>query len=807
MREINLAFRRLLKSPMQLSAGILAFMLGIGVNTAMFSLADALLFHPLDLPALDRLVLLDASSRGNHLGMEEVAPADFIDYQSSLKSFASIGFSRSWDANITRDAEPEQLRGARVTANWLDMLGSAIIVGRGFRSGEDQPGNNRVAVLSHALWTSRYAADPKLIGRKILLNNEEFQVVGIVKQTSRFPSYIQVFSPYPRTPEFDQRRSEFNLMVLGRLKDGVSMATAQAELDAVQAGIASRFKNSHEGRHMQMVPVAERVAGSNDMTKRYVLMLVFAAGFALLIACANVANLQLARVSGRLREFAILRALGAGRWPIARQAWIESLILAGVGAMLGALLAVWCVDFIKGLLPVEIWQFIPMWPYVRVNGTAVAITSLMALAAGLIAGVAPAFQSSKAEAQESLREGGRSMSSGAGRQWFRGALVAFQMTLALVLLIGAGLMVRGAQASISQFADKEPQQVATMQVILPAMKYDTKEKRIEFSRRIGQELSRLPGAQSYALANYIPLSDNGSSTSFFLEGQPEPPIALRSTAVNQLVSPGYFSLMKIPLRNGRLLNERDSGEREAVCLVDEILAASNFGGQDPIGRRIVQRSGQEKIPCRVVGVVGAAKHYAYENGARQTLYRPVAQIGQASVSILVRANGPVKPMLAAIRHAVFAVDPDQPVRQAYHYQELIDNTLAGLRMVAILMAGIGIVALLLACLGIYSVMAYTVSERTSEIGMRIALGAQPVDVFRLLGKQALIMCGAGMALGLAIGYAMAQIFSSLIFGVSPNDFWSLSSVSILLAFVAGLAMYIPARRAVQMDPASALRHD
>lgn len=786
MREIQFAIRRLLKSPLQLSAGILAFMLGMGINTAMFSLADALLFHPLDLPALNRLVIFDATSRGKQLGIENVSPADFIDYQSSLKSFSSIGLSRSWDANITRDAEPEQLRGARVTANWLDTLGATIVEGRGFRVGEDQPGNNRVVALAHALWTSRYAADPKLIGRHILRNNEEFQVVGIVKQTSRYPGYIQVFSPYPRTPEFERRRGEFDFMTVGRLKDGVSLATAQAELDALQAGIAARFKSSHEGRQLQLVPLAERVSGSNDMGNRYVMLLIFAASFALLIACANVANLQLARVSGRSREFAILSALGAGRWPIARQVLIESLILSGSGALFGALLSVWCVDFIRKLLPVEIWQFIPMWPYVHVNANAVAITSLMALASGLIAGVAPAFQSSKADVQQSLREGGRSMSSGTGRQWFRGALVAFQMTLVLVLLIGAGLMVRGAHASISQFANKQPEQVATMQIILPAKKYDTKEKRLEFSRRIQQELSRLPGAQSYALANYIPLSANGSSTYFYLEGQPEPPIALRS---------------------GRLLNEQDSEERESVCLVDEILVASSFGGQDPPGRRIVPSSGPVKPPCRIVGVVGSEKHFAWDYGARQTLYRPFAQIGQASVSILVLASRPVKPMLAAIKQAVFAVDPDQPVRQAFHYQELIDNTLAGLKMIAILMSGIGIVALLLACLGSYSVMSYTVSERTSEIGMRIAMGAQPSDVFRLLGKLALIMCGAGMALGLAIGYAMAQIFGILVFGVSPNDFWSLSSVSILLALVAGLALYIPARRAIQMDPATALRHD
>jgi len=807
MREILFATRRLLKNPLQLSAGLLAFMLGIGLNTAMFSIADALMFRPLELPELNRLILLESYAQGTQMGIDDVSPADFKDFHTSAKSVESMGFGEGWSATITRDAEPDFVSAERVSSNWFDILGSTMVLGRGFLPGEDQLGKNRVVVISHGLWARRYASDPRIIGRQMRLNNEDYEVVGVVKQTARYPGYIEVFSPYPRTPQFEQLRETFNLMVVARLKPDVSLSEASAEIATLQAGIVSRYKASHDGRRVQAVLMSDRVAGTNDLGVRFTRMLLYATAFALLIACANVANLQFARVSGRAREFAIMRAIGAGRWPIARQVLIESLLLAGGGAILGALVSIWSVDLIKGLLPTEVWQFIPMWPYVKVNGFAVLITSLLALAAGLISGVAPAFQSSRVDAQESLREGGRAMTSGGSRQWFRGALVAFQMMLALVLLIGAGLMVRGANASINMFGSRNPEQVATMQLVLPETRYESRAQRLEFSRKLEQELNRLPGVESMALVNYLPLSDSGSSVGYYIEGRPMPPVSERPRALNQVVTPGYFKMMQIPLKQGRFLTSEDFDGREAVCVVDETFANASLANQNPLGQRIVQTFLDAISTCRIVGVVGGQMHFAWENTPRKTVYKQNAQVGSRTLAIMLRTSGPVASLLAAARKAVSAVDPDQPVRKAFSYQKLIETTLGGLRMVAIFMTGIGLVAMLLACLGIYSVMSYTVSERTSEIGMRVAMGAQPSDIFRLLGYQALIMVGTGMLLGLVLGYGLARFFSGLVFGVNPNDFWSLASVSILLAVVAALAMYIPARRAIQMDPATALRHD
>jgi putative ABC transport system permease protein len=807
MNELLFATRRLLKHPQQLAAGLLAFMLGIGLNTAMYSIADAILFRPLELQSLNRLAVFDSSSKGAIAGIRDMSPADFLEFQASLKSFDSLGFSDYWDATITRDADPEVISAARVSSNWFDMLGSTVLLGRGFRPGEDQAGKNRVAVLSHGLWTRRYASDPRVIGRQIRLNNEDYEIVGVVKQTSRFPSYMDVFSPYPRTPAFDQRRTDFEYSVVGRLKPGIDFATANAEVATLQSAIVKRHHTSHEGRVVQIVPLSERVAGTNDLTSQYARMLLIAAGFALLIACANVANLQLARVTGRTREFAIMSAIGAGRWPIARQVLIESLILSGGGAIIGCLASVWCLDLIKGLLPPEIWQFIPMWPYMRIDTLVLLITAILAVAAGVIAGVAPAWQSSVTDAQEALREGGRGSSASWARQYFRGGLVAFQMALAIVLLIGAGLMVRSAQSSLHIFDSKQPAQIATMQAILPEAGYSTRAKRIDFARRLELELKRLPGATTVALVNHVPISDDGSTLSYNVEGRPLPNLSDRPRALNQVVTPAYFELMKIPLRQGRYLAEDDRDGRDPVCVIDELLAKARFPQSNPIGERLVLLFGNIQPTCRIVGVVGAQMHFAWEKSPRPTLYRAFDQNGSRSVALMVRTSGPVKSMLVAAKKAVLTIDPDQPVRNQFSYDQLIHTTLAGMRLLAVFMSGIGLVALILACLGVYSVMSYVVAERTSENGMRLAMGAQPSDIFRLLGRQAIVMTASGISVGLIGGFFIAQLFSGLIFGVSASDFWSLASGSLLLAAVAALAIYFPARRAIQMDPATALRHD
>jgi putative ABC transport system permease protein len=787
-------------------AALAAFALGIGVNTAMYSVCDAILFHPVELANLDRLVIFEAFSRGGHEGIYNIAPADFYEFQKGLEKTAELGFAEPWNATITRDGEPEQVEAARVTSNWIPMMGMTLVAGRIFLPGEDAPGKDKVAILGEGLAGRRFGGASAL-GRSIRINGENYLVVGIVKQSSRFPTMAQVLVPHAAPLEFQGRRADFRLMVAALPKPGATLERLRSESDAIQSRIVAANPKTHVGRSVLAVALRERVTGGNDLSSNYVQLLLNATAFVLLLACANVANLQLARVTGRTREFAVLAALGASRWRIASQVLIESGILSLGGAVLGCLLAIWSVGLIKNMLPSDLWIYAPMWQQVGVNWFALGVTVLLSVTAGLVTGLVPAWNSSRADAQETLREGGRAMSSGARRQWFRAAMVAFQMTAALVLLIGAGLMVRGTQALFDRYTANDPARLATLQLVLPATKYPEPAQRGEFVRRLEAELERLPARREYGLVNFMPLSENLPMSPVVVEGRPEPPVAERPRVAVLVASPGYFGALRVPLRQGRVFSATDGPETDPVCVVDEKFASTIFGGENPLGRRVSLAANDDRNWCRVIGVTAANFHNPWDREPRRTLYRAMAQVRPRVVSVAVRTEAPMEAMLPAIQRAVLAVDDEQPVRQLKSQMGLLDMNMAGLRMVATMMAGIGVIALVLSAVGVFSVVSYMVSERTSEIGMRVAMGASPLNIFSLVSRQTLWMCGAGLALGLVAGYALAQVFSGLIWGVSANDFWSLASVSLILILVGALAMYVPARRAMRLDPMEALRHD
>jgi putative ABC transport system permease protein len=811
--ELRFAARRLLRSPLHLAAGLLAFALGIGMNTAMYSIGEALVYRPVDLPHLDRLVLIENSKRDGELGLYQNSPADFLELRSRLQSFERLAMAEDWDATITRDTEPEQVFGALVSQDWFATTGAHFELGQGFQPGNHTDGQNRVAVITHGLWTRRFGQTPDIIGKPIVLNLREHRIVGVLKETSRFPAATQVFAPMVLTPEFSQRRGEFAYLVAGRLKPNVNASQAQAELNTVFQSIAARYPDTHAGRSAALAPLAYRVTGDNSTAVQFASMLSIAAGFVLLIACANVANLQLARVSGRAREFAILNALGSGSWRAARTVLIESVLLALAGVVPGVLMAVWSLEGIKRLLPSEIWQYAPMWPFVKVNAEALMVALAAAIAAGIISAVWPAWNSTRGDAQDALREGGRAMSSGAGRQWFRGAMVAAQMMLALILLIGSGLMVRSANSSLNIFTSKQPENVATLQFVLPASKYADAPRRQDFIRKLEANLQRVPGAASTSLVNHIPLADGRSAMNVVVEGRPEPKPADYTTTLNLTVSPGYFQLLRVPLLQGRTFTAADAESTDPVCIIDEILAKNLFPRENPLGRRLAPANGvapanrADRKYCRIVGVVAKERSSAWDNQYLNTLYRPILQVPGRAISVMVRSDAAAEPLLPMLKQAVFAVDPDQPVRDVRTYQNLISTLVSPLWLVTTMMTALGVVALLLASIGLYSVMSYTVTERTSEIGMRVAMGATPRSILGLLAKQSVAMCGIGIGLGLALGYVLAQVMSGLVFGVDTRDFWRLSSVSLILIAVAAVALYLPARRAMRMDPSEALRHD
>ncbi len=807
MQEIHHALRRLLKSPLHLAAGLLAFALGIGVNTAVYSLAQAILFRPVELAHLDQLVVLESYSRGVSRGIASVSPADFEDLERSSKAFSAIGFAQEWPITLTRDLEPEEAFGAKVSTNWLDLLGMAMLEGRSFRPGEEEAGRHRVAVIAEGLWRRRYGADPKILGRRIQINQVEHEVIGVSRQTSRFPAQAQIYVPMPRNAEFSAGRATFELIVAGKLETGVSRAEAQGEIDSIAARLARQYRESHEARSLQIAPLRERVTSSDDTGKHFIIMLMLATSFALLIACANVANLQLARVSARAREFAILGALGAGRWRIARQVLVESLILSAGGALLGVLASTWSLDLIKQMLPAENAQYVPMWATMRVDRAALLYSSLLALLAGVIAGVVPAWVSMRPDPQAALREGGRSASGSASRHWHRAVLVSSQIGLALVLLIGAGLMIRSAQASLGRFDAKRPGEVATMRIRLPELRYETVPQRIEFQRRLASRIGAIAGVSATGLVNFVPLSNGYSGTPYVIQGEAEPTVANRPYALDLATSPDYFVLMQVRLVQGRLLDSRDTEQSTPVCLIDQTLVDRSFAGRNPLGQKVVRIRGSRREVCEVVGVVSAELNEAWAKSPSSTIYRPLDQAAPDEFSVMLRTSQPMEAALRDMKAILQQLDPDLPANQLWSYQQLIANTLAGLKIVASLMGMIGAVALLLACLGIYSVMSFVVMERTGEIGMRVAMGAAPSDILWLLGSQGLRIFGAGLVFGLAAGFGLAQLASGLLFGVTASDFWNLSTVTLLLAVVSALAMYLPARRAMAMDPADALRHD
>lgn len=806
---IRQSLRRLGQSPLALLAALSAFAVGIGVNTAMYSICDALIFHPVELRHLDRLLLFEHYARGTQEGIFDSSPADFYDFQQRLAEKAELGYAALWDATITRDGEPEQVDVARVSANWMSLTGMELAAGRAFLPGEDTAGKNRVAIVSEAVVTRRFGG--KAVGRNLRLNNEDYLIVGVLKQSSRYPTIVEVFVPHPTTPEFQHERANFQLMVVGLPKAGVSREQVQAEVEAMQAQIVAANPKTHAGRTVMAVELRERVTASNDLAGSYTRMLLVATGFVLILACANVANLQLARVTGRAREFAIQAALGAPRWRIAAQVLTEVSMLSLGGAAVGSLLAIWSVDYIKRLVPSELWIYAPMWPQVGLNWFALGVTLTLSVLAGIVTGVWPAWNSSRVDAQESLREGGRAMSAGARRQWFRSAMVAFQMTVALILLIGAGLMVRGTQVLFERFVHVHPEKVATAQILLPVSKYPEAAQRGEFIRKLEGELQRLPGRGDFGLVNYIPYSDNMAIRPVLIEGRPEPTPAERPRVSTLVVSPGFFAAMQLPLRQGRLLQASDGAESERVCLIDQRFAASLFPQENPLGHRAaIGFEGANAPPrewCRIVGVVAENYQNPLDREPRMTIYHAMAQARPRVVSVMVRTEAPMEAMLPAIQQAVRAVDEEQPVKQLHSQQKLLELSIHGLKLVAILMSGVGAIALVLSAVGVFSVVSYVVSERTSEIGMRMAMGASARDIFALVSRQIVWMCSIGIGLGLAAGYALAQVFSGLIWGVSANDFWSLASVSLLLAMVGAIAMYIPARRAMRLDPMEALRHD
>jgi putative ABC transport system permease protein len=804
-QDVRFGLRMLLKSPGFTALAVLALALGIGANTAIFSVAIAILQKPVSFPQLDRLVAVSVVPPQASYEFQGVSPADYFDWKRQSQSFESMTSMEGVELNLTGKGDPEKIHGTRIPANFFEVLGIGPVMGRGFLPEEEQPGREQEVILRNGLWQRRFGSDPNILGQAISLNGQSYTVVGVMGPDLNFPAQSQVFLPLALDDSTKAIRTDRLLEAIARLKPGVSVRDAQAEMFTIAGRLQQQFPDAEKGWGVRVVPMTVWVSG--ELAGEYCRMLIGAAILVLLIACANVANLLFARSASRIREMAVRQALGANRVRIIRQLLTESLLLATVGACLGLLLGLLGIDAIRHYMPPEVERFLPYWRHVSLETDVFWYSVAVAFLAGIVSGLAPAFQSSRFDVYEDLKEGGRSSSAGQSRQRLRSIFVVAEVSLSLILLVGAGLMTKGVRALLTINPNLNPANALTMRVTLPDSKYHTLQQVAGFYDRALDGLKSLPGVQSAIVAASVPSSGEQDGENISIQGRQKQPGEDDTVNINP-VSPNYFHGMNIPLRQGRLLSASDGPDQPLVAVISRDFAARFFGRENPLGKFIKVGPENSKSPwSQVVGVVGDVHYEPYDREEMPTVYLSYAQSPTALVFLVIRTDGDPASYAAAARSQITRIDPEQPVFDLIPLQKVIDNHLLGLAYVAAMMVAMGVIALLLASIGVYGVMAYAVTERTHEIGVRLALGAQPRDVLQLVLLRGLILTFVGLLIGLPIAFGVAQLLSSIVYGVSAADLVTFGGIGALMCVITFLACYIPARRAMQVDPIIALRYE
>jgi putative ABC transport system permease protein len=795
-QDLRFGARMLLKNPGFTLIAIITLALGIGANTAIFSVVNSVLLRPLPYEAPDRLVYVWDSNPTAGFPRFASSPPNFADWRQQQQSFEYLAAFLGWSFNLTGRGEPERLQGARVSAEMFPLLGVKPLLGRTFSPEEDKAGKNRVALLSQALWRRRFAEDRNVIGQSITLNGESYTIIGVIPPGFRVPSQSEVWIP----GGFDDltRRGNHMLGVIGRLKQGVTLAQAQTDMQTIASRLEQQYPDTNKGWGVQLVSLFDVVVG--DVRLALWVMLA-AVGFVLLIACVNVANLLLARAATRQREVAIRVALGAGRWRIVRQMLTESVLLALAGGVLGLLLSVWGVELLTSLSAGRI----PRVEEIGLDHRALWFTLLVSLLTGLVFGLAPALQSSKPDLNESLKESGKGGETGRRGNRARSLLVVVEIAMSLVLLIGAGLLFKSFLRLQQVKLGFQPENVTTAQISLPPAKYADRQQRNSFFQNLLQQLSAAPGVQSAGVVDPLPLAGD-SVWEFFIEGGPLLPNGGGQNTNFRRCTPDYFRTMSIPLLQGRLFTDRDTAESEQVVIINETLRRRFFPNADPLGKRIAF-DGANGPWHTIVGVVGDVRHSGLEQEAGLELYRPFAQTPTRSVTLVVKSSLDPGSVVASIRREVSSLDAEQPIHSIRPMTEIVARDIAPERFNLTLLAVFAAVALLLALIGVYGVMSYAVTQRTREIGVRIALGAQSRDMLKLVVGQAMWLVLAGVASGVGGALALTHLMKKLLFEVESSDPLTFIAVSLLLTVVALLACWIPARRAAKVDPMIALRYE
>jgi putative ABC transport system permease protein len=802
LSDVRYAARNLFRRPGFTIIAVITLALGIGANTAIFSAINALLLKPLPFPELDRVVAVWDKLPSRGVQRNEVTVANYLDWQSQTQSFEQLALYRWWSANLTGIDPPERIQGFLVTANFLDTTGMKPIMGRNFLPEENQPGKGAVAVITYSLWQRRFGGDPNILNKTITINSITRTVVGVMPERFNFPKGAEVYAPLPMTPEVMKSRGDHSYYVLGRLKPGASIPGAQAELDNITARLEQQFPETNKGWGATIFPIVADTVRTYD-TALWIMM--GAVGFVLLIACANVANLMLARASGRKKEIALRTALGASRWRIVRQLLTESLIVALIGGALGVLIGFWGIDALRAANPAEASRFAPGWYQLGINAPVLLFTLGLSVVSGIVFGLVPALQASRTNLNDSLKEGGRQTSASSHR--LRSSLVVFEFALSLVLLVGAGLLTRSFLALVKTDPGFNPDHVLTMNLMLPAAKYKDQPARAAFYNDLVQRVKTQPGVESAAVVNYLPLGGANSSDSYLVEGEPEPAPGDEHGGRYRVATPDYFRTMGISIVRGRGFTDQDRAGAPPVVIVNEAFVRKHWPGADPIGKRIRFYGPLERAPwMQVVGVIADVKH-ELNLAVTPEYYLPHAQNPWNAMVLVAKTSVEPGSLAGALRQQVWAIDKDQPVFDVKTMQEVRSTSVAVYSFSSVMLGIFAFVALLLASIGIYGVMAFAVTQRTQEIGIRIALGARSVDVLKLVVKHGMKLALLGMVIGLAGSWAVTRFIEKLLVGVEATDLLTFSVVSVCLLVAAFVACYLPARRATKVDPLVALRYE
>ncbi len=798
LQDLRYAVRRLARSPGFTAVAVLTLGLGIGANSAIFSVVNGVLLRSLPFEEPDRLVQLYTAYPDDETRYP-LSPPDFMSFHEEARSFSDVAAYAPTRRTITQSGDPAELNAALVSADFLQLLGTEPLIGRGFLPEENQPGQTNVVIISHALWQQRFGADPGVVGRTMVLNGIQHTVVGVLPSGSEFPSEREVYIPLQYNETFnattaDGRRGEY-IDIIARLAPGVTLEQANAEVQALSNRLQQEFPETNTVQEISMIPLSQQLLGD---VKTPLFILLGAVGLVLLIACANVANLLLARAAARESEFAVRSSLGAGRDRLIRQLLTESVVLGALGGLLGLLIAAWGTNALIALRP----EGIPRIEGVGVDATVVAFTAIIALLTGIVFGLIPAIQMTRGDLTGALKEGGRGAMTGRAGNRLRGSLVVAEMALAVMLLVGSGLLIRSFLTLTAVEPGMRTERVLTFDLSLPSASYDTSADIFQFYGALLDRLEQLPAVTSVGASSELPLTGIGTVLSFLVEGREPPPRNQVQDAAVKFATPDFFRTLGIPLRSGRVFTEQDRAGAPQVALINEAAVRRYFPDGEAIGENLLIGDDQG---WQVVGIVGDVPQSGLDQETRPEFYIPAAQAPRGRMTIAMRTSADPLALTGAIRAGVNAMDPNLPISEFTTVEEILSESVAQPRFYTMLLTLFAAVALILAAIGIFGVMSYAVAQRTREIGIRIALGAEESSVLMLVVSRALGLAAGGVALGLLGAFLLSRLLESLLFGVTATDLPTYSLVAVLLLGVAALASYLPARRATRVDPNVALR--